>query len=212
MNKSLIEAFWQRRAQEGQCRWTDDALLSFELSRLQPYVRANSALLDLGCGEGSLSRRLVGEAGSLTLVEKQPGFLDRVADEPRLSKHCCDLSQFSYPQHYDLILLFGVVTHLTLAEERAVYRSVATHLADGGYFVVKNQVTAGPELLVDRHSEQLGCRYVGRYPNQDSQQAELAQLFRRVERIAYPPEFNKWPDTHHMLFLCSEPLPDSSQA
>lgn len=206
MDKNVIESFWRHRAEEGQGRWTEQAMLDFELSVLQPYANAKSAILDLGSGVGTLSRELLKGAGSLTLVEKQSGFLESVPDTPGLTKTCCDLEEFVYTSHYDLILLFGVVTHLEKANEQSVYASAAAHLAPGGVFAVKNQVTPGPELIVDRQSEQLGCRYVGRYPNQDEQRAELARLFHKVEVVPYPRQFNKWSDTAHMLFLCSDPL------
>jgi SAM-dependent methyltransferase len=186
-------------------------MLDFERTTLQPLVGPRSALLDLGCGTATLACALALPTSVLTLVEKQSGFLAQVPDAANIHKHCCDLEEFAYPDSYDLILLFGVVTHLESTQERAVYQAAAAHLAQDGHFVVKNQVAlGGEELRVDRYSEQLGCRYVGRYPAQAEQQSELERLFHLVRMVAYPEQYNKWPDSRHVMFICSRPIKASA--
>lgn len=206
MDKQVIESFWRSRAADGQGRWTDERMCEFEVDVLSPHLKASSRILDLGSGDATLSTRLLPQASTLTVVEKQGEFLGRITDSPKIAKYCCDVADFPYPESYDLVLMFGVVTHLEVEEEIGIYRQVAACLAPDGVFAVKNQVSRSAELVIDRFSEQLACRYVGRYPDAQRQRELLERHFGEVATVHYPANFNKWPETEHMLFLCACPL------
>jgi hypothetical protein len=83
-----------------------------------------------------------------------------------------------------------------------VYRLLRRAVPAPGTVVVKNQCSRGADLMVDRHSEAFGRRYVGRYPSVDGQQARLASVFDKVAVQPYPDELNPWPETHHVAFIC----------
>ena len=204
MDKSVIDAFWRQRSAEGKGRWTDDALLRYEIGWLSPYASAQARILDLGSGPGELSSRLVAPGGSLTLVEKYPDFLKQAPTGDNIRHVCCDVLEFEDSSTYDMILLFGVVTHLGEEEERLVYRKAAEHLAAGGRLVVKNQVTLAEEKLVSGYSASLRQEYCGRYPGLDQQLARLKVIFSFVEVVNYPAQFNPWPDTRHVAFVCAQ--------
>jgi hypothetical protein len=110
---------------------------------------------------------------------------------------------FDYPVAYDLILLFGVVTHLEPGGTRESMRRAARGLADTGVLAVKNQSSRTAEKRVDGYSETLKCHYVGRYPDIPGQLSRLKRVFRDVTTHPYPGQFNKWPETTHVCFLCS---------
>lgn len=208
MDKGVIDQFWTNRSTQGSGRWTDPRMLEFELAMLSPIASRAGRILDLGSGPAVLSQHLLHDATTLTAVDRYPAFLDQIPDVSCIHKICDDVVRFDYPEHYDLILLFGVVTHLDPEEELAVYAKAARGLLPAGVLAVKNQVARGAEKQVDGYSEALGCRYVGRYPGVQEQAGRLARHFRRVEPVWYPTEFDAWPDTTHVCFLCS----DSSSA
>ncbi len=185
MDKQVIDQFWSRRAAEGGGRWTEPEMLDYELSLLVPHAAD-------GC-----------PSTQLTAVDKYQGFLDGIPPDPRIEAVCSDVVDFDYPVAYDLILLFGVVTHLEPAEELVVYEKAARGLADTGVLAVKNQSSRAAEKRVDGFSETLKCHYVGRYPDIPGQAARLGCFFGKVELRPYPPVFDKWPDTTHVCFLCS---------
>lgn len=203
MDKKLIDQFWQRRAEQGDGRWTEKSMLDHELALLSPYVVPGCRILDLGSGSATLSIRLMGPSSTLTAVDKYSGFLDSIPPAPRITTRCSDVVDFDYPSSYDLILLFGVVTHLDVAEELKVYEKAANGLADSGVLVVKNQVSRAEEKSVDGYSETLQCHYVGRYPDIPGQLTRLKRFFGKVEVHSYPSQFDKWPDTQHVCFFCS---------
>lgn len=203
MDKTVIDQFWRQRSSQGDGRWTEPGMLDYEVALLSPHVIPNCHILDLGSGSAALSRRLLGPSSTLTAVDKYRGFLDSIPPDPRITTLCSDVVNFEYPVAYNLILLFGVVTHLDLEEELKVYAKAARGLAVPGVFVVKNQVSRAEEKLVDGYSETLKCHYVGRYPDIPGQAARLGRIFSRVEVHAYPNQFDKWPDTTHACFICS---------
>lgn len=203
MDKRLIDQFWRERAAHKEGRWTDPAMVEYELELLSPYATGNCRILDLGSGPAVLSRKLLGPSGSLTAVDKYREFLDSIPSDPRISKICSDVLDYEYPASYDLTLLFGVVTHLELNEEVRAYERAAARLSPRGHFVVKNQVSKTGEKRVDGFSERLKCHYVGRYPAVLDQAARLRRLFRNVVINSYPERFDTWPDTTHAAFICS---------
>lgn len=203
MDKDAIDQFWRKRAAQGTGRWTERQMIEYEQDLLSRYVTSNCRILDLGSGPATLSQRLLGDSSSLTAVDKYQGFLDSIPPDPRITKICSDVVEFHYPALYDLILLFGVVTHLEPDEELKVYENAAAGLTPDGILVVKNQVSRAEEKLVDGFSENLNCRYVGRYPDIPGQAARLRRYFANVQISPYPPEFDKWPDTQHVAFICS---------
>lgn len=178
-------------------------MLDYEVALLSPHVVENCHILDLGSGPAALSTRLLGPTTRLTAVDKYPAFLDKIPPDPRIVSRCCDVVDFDFPDAYQLILLFGVVTHLDPEVEREIYARAARGLADPGVLAVKNQVSRTEEKLVDGYSEGLKCHYVGRYPDIPGQLSRLKRVFRDVRTHPYPGQFNKWPETTHVCFLCS---------
>jgi 2-polyprenyl-3-methyl-5-hydroxy-6-metoxy-1,4-benzoquinol methylase len=208
MNKSVIDAFWRKRSAAGATRWSDKALLEYETGWLTPLVPENEAcILDLGSGPGELSSRLLRPGVSLTLVDKYPNFLKHAPTGPGIQHICCDIVAFNYPQDYDLILLFGVVTHLTAEEESSIYLSAAQHLKPAGILVVKNQVSIGAEKVTSGFSAALQQEYYGRYPALQLQAALLESRGLAVSIKSYPDHFNPWPDTRHVAFICRQKAP-----
>ncbi|OQA34035.1 MAG: Methyltransferase domain protein [Betaproteobacteria bacterium ADurb.Bin341] len=206
MDKNIIDAFWKKRSEEGKGRWTDDALLCFELDWLASHAPPKAKILDLGSGPGELSSRLLPKDGKLTLVEKYSDFLKMAPCASNIRHICCDILDFNDPEHYDLILIFGVVTHLSEEEEKLIYPKTARLLNPGGALIVKNQVSNGKEKSVSGYSTSLQQEYCGRYPSLEQQLQRLKEIFRVVEVIHYPDQFNPWPDTKHVAFVCKRPF------
>lgn len=202
MDKNVIDVFWKKRSEEGKGRWTEDALLRYELGWLGSYTSAGTMILDLGSGPGELSSRLVPADGRLTMVEKYPGFLKLAPTGPNIQHVCCDVLSFEDSERYDLILIFGVITHLDEDEEILIYRNAAKFLTAGGTLVVKNQVSIGEEKLVGGYSASLQQDYCGRYPGLERQLGRLQERFQHVEIVRYPDRFNPWSDTIHVAFVC----------
>lgn len=206
MDRDVIRDFWRRRAASGSTRWTDDDMLLYEREMLRPLVPPTARILDLGSGFGELSLRVVPEQGSLVAVDQEPRFAEGFVGNPRAQFHLGDVATFLTDEVFDVVLLFGVVTYLVPSAEAEAYGTVVRALSPDGLAIVKNQCSDSESFTVDKCSEALGTRYVGRYPSVAEQSARLGAVFANVEVHPYPEALRVHPDSHHVAFVCRRPI------
>ena len=199
----LIRGFWRKRAAEtsGSIRWTDERLMAFDLDLLRGVVAPGTALLDLGCGTGDLFLSLLDDLSHVTAVDMITDFLARIPGDSRIERVVADVGAYQPSRTYDVGLLFGVVTHLAVETEKAVYRMLRRAVPTGTV-VVKNQCGRDRELLVDGWSDHLGTRYCARYPRAEQQADLLSHYFPDVKIVWYPEHLNLWDDSRHVAFIC----------
>ncbi|HEY0258750.1 MAG TPA: class I SAM-dependent methyltransferase [Lacisediminihabitans sp.] len=205
MDKDIVKEFWRKRALTGHTRWTGDGMLAFDQALLRPLVGDDTRILDLGSGFGELSRSICGPGDSLVAVDQEPGMAAGFEGDDRFAFVHSSVVDYVPEGRFDLVLLFGVITHLTEEEEEAVYSVIVSALATAGVAVIKNQCSDGADLTVDTYSEALGASYVGRYPSVESQRSRLARRFGSVEIVEYPPELKMHRNSSHVAFVCREP-------
>jgi cyclopropane fatty-acyl-phospholipid synthase-like methyltransferase len=181
-------------------------MLAYEIEYLTPLVPAGATLLDLGSGFGELSKAVTPADGRLIAVDSEPGMAAGFAGDARFTFETADVAGYHPAFTADVILLYGVVTHLTVEEEEAVYDTMRRTLRHDGLAVVKNQCSDAEGFQVDTHSEALGTRYVGRYPSIAEQTSRLSLRFGSVEARPYPAELRQHPNSAHVAFYCREPL------
>lgn len=112
--------------------------------------REVSNILDVGCGDGSLSLPLLNGRNRLTLVDITPGMLEiarsRVpeAQQTQVKTQLGDLMQVDLPTgEFDLVLCMGVFAHVDSPD--AVIDRVSQLLAPGGKTIVT--VSSGKHLI-----------------------------------------------------------------
>lgn len=207
IDKAKMDAFWSARTTIADPRiatnYRDDGRLGFDLELARRFCRPGARVLDLGAGTCTLSAPLLDEVDRVVAVDKFVGFLEMAPEHPRLETVAADVAGFTMDATFDLILLFGVANFLTVAEETDLYRECATMLAPNGVFVAKNQCGVDKEVVVDRYSEELGAHYHARYPARDEQLQRLEEFFAVDVIDIYPPEINRWADTHFYAFVCT---------
>jgi cyclopropane fatty-acyl-phospholipid synthase-like methyltransferase len=201
MEKEIIRSFWTAKARTGQSRWAKTNFVEYELEVLLNLNPQCKKILDLGCGNGELSRQLCDSVAALHAVDMEPDF-GKFFGGPNHCFEVCDVTEFRSAKTFDLILLFGVVTYLTLEEEHQVYSNIALMKKDSGVAVIKNQCSVDEEFIVDGFSEELGCRYVGRYPSIAEQFTRLQAHFEVVEIHKYPPDFKVHKTSEFVMFEC----------
>ena len=102
---------------------------------------AQSRVVDLGCGDGSLSLPLLGDGNVLTLVDFSSSMLDRA----RLATpdHCwdqvefvqSDIAAFRPDDPYDVVICVGVLAHVPSVP--ATIEAVGALLRPGGRAVIQ---------------------------------------------------------------------------
>jgi SAM-dependent methyltransferase len=100
-----------------------------------------SLILDIGCGDGSMSLPLLEAGGRLTLLDFSAAMLERAKRniprplEPRVEIVCGDLIQFSPAQRYTLVLCLGVLAHVPDVGEALA--KIASLLGEGGHCLLQ---------------------------------------------------------------------------
>src|SRR5579863_8950222 len=96
----------------------------------------NSRILDLGCGDGSISQQFLASSISLTLVDTSQNMLEaarsQTPSELRTNVEYVneDSSRYQSPSKYDLVLCLGLLAHVDSVE--SAIRNIAELLkADG---------------------------------------------------------------------------------
>ncbi|MCC7493624.1 MAG: methyltransferase domain-containing protein [Fimbriimonadaceae bacterium] len=117
---------------------TDD--LDFYSDFALEHLPAGAAVLDLGCGTGRLTARMLREGYRLTGLDNSPAMLalarqrlGSAADQVDWVES--DFRQLDLPQRYDLAVApYGTLGHLlTDADRLAAFRAVHAHLRPGGW-------------------------------------------------------------------------------
>jgi cyclopropane fatty-acyl-phospholipid synthase-like methyltransferase len=203
MNKHLINAFWDEVAkQSASNRWTSSDILEYERDALSSLFHKGQRVLDLGSGHGELSRSLNSSESELIAVD----FVEAYAESFRACNElflCSQVTDYRPAGLFDIVLLFGVVTYLSEAEELDIYETIRKCLKDTGVALIKNQCAVKDELNFEGFSTDLGREYCSRYPAFESQLKNLQHSFTNVNIIRYPSRFNKWENTFHVLFECT---------
>jgi SAM-dependent methyltransferase len=176
-------------------------MLELDVELVRRVAPEGASLLDLGCGTGDIFLALLDRLSHVTAVDMIDDFLARIPDDPRIEPVVAEITAFEPKRTYDAAILFGVVTHLSEADERRAY-AILRAAAPDGTVVVKNQCGREHDVDVDGHSEAFGGRYVGRYPAVEAQAARLREYFGEVEVVRYPDAVNRWPDSLHAAFVC----------
>lgn len=206
MDKLKVNEFWSSRTAISDARlatnYRDDGRLKFDIRLVLKHLRPSSSILDLGAGTCMLSHALVGNDRTIDAVEKFGAFLAMSPDNPQINKIHSDIMDFTPSKKYDVILIFGVINFFSRDEEILLYRKCASALGEGGTLIVKNQCGINAEKVVDNYSAELAANYHARYPAVVDQKELLSSYF-TVEVIdIYPPELNRWEDTHFYAFVC----------
>ncbi|MEQ1825010.1 MAG: class I SAM-dependent methyltransferase [Pirellula sp.] len=206
MDKAKIDQFWQARTKVSDARiatnYRDDGRLQIDCDFVRRFIFNEARILDLGAGTCTLTSQLLPYCREATAVEKFAEFLDKAPVSSKLTKICCDVVSFQSQESFDAILLFGVANFLTPDEESELYANCCRMLSGRGTFLVKNQCGVDREIVVDKHSDELGCHYHARYPFVQDQKDRLDRHFVTTVVDIYPAHINRWSDTHFYGFVC----------
>ena len=119
-----------------------------ELVRELLGPQAGSRILDLGCGDGSISAQFVDECQSITWVDSSAPMLEVAmssldqGERRKVTAVQQDLLEFFSSERYegeryDVVLCLGVLAHLGADDQRLLLRKVADALAPGGSALVQ---------------------------------------------------------------------------
>ncbi len=178
----------------------------YDIKLLRRIANKDKTLLDLGSGTGLLINHLYHDFKQITAVEKYPDFSKFINKSPNIKIITDDLLNLGDLDNikYDIVSLFGVMNYLDSAESQAIYIKAYGYLKEGGILVVKNQMGIEQDVIINGYSEELKTNYYSEYRQVDKEVALLNKVgFTNIEKIdIYPPEYNRWDNTHFYAFIC----------
>jgi dolichol-phosphate mannosyltransferase len=136
-----------------------DRLEKAHFARVVP-LRGDERVLDLGGGAGRMALWLAPRVREVVLVDESAALLEvareRIAVEGVRNVSVVRASAADYREgEFDLVLVFGVLTHLDDAELERVAENIARMLPSHGRLVVKEPVTSDGVAREDRRGDYL---------------------------------------------------------
>lgn len=209
LDKEKIDNFWQRRAALSDPRiathFKHDTALEFDIALVRKFLLTQAHVLDLGCGTGAIAKSIAAECAYIRAVDKVSQFLDYCSVHKNISVLEADIASYHDEHKYDLVLIFGVMNYLTEIESKAVYRNCYDMLKPGGVLIVKHACGINEDVFIDKFSTEIDDWYHAIYRHYKTERQLLNQVFTQLEMIdIYPPELNKWPNTHYYAFIAKK--------
>lgn len=176
----------------------------YDIAFVQRYADKKYSLLDLGSGTGLLINSLTEHFAGILAVEKYPEFSKfiKAADNVRVINS--DLLTFAETERFDRISIFGVMNFFNAKEAKAIYQKARHWMKPDGLMLVKHQMGCDGDVTVDGYSQELDTNYYSEYRWLKNEIKLINQAgFDVIETVdIYPPEFNRWKNTHFYALVC----------
>ena len=105
-----------------------------EVERFQPWIPAGSAVLELGCGVGRITRVLLARGYRVTAVDNSPEMLAHVPSQA--SKVCADIEVLALGTTFDAVIFASCLINIPDAAIRAAQLAKCRdHLKPDGHLV-----------------------------------------------------------------------------
>lgn len=171
---------------------------SIDASFISAYLNSNTDMLDFGSGTGLIIEKLCTIPKSITCVEPFEEFSKFIVKDPRINVIHSTIQEFDTTDKFDIITLFGVMCYLSATDAQAVYSKVFSMLKPNGILIVKHPFGLDQDVIVNNFSEELGRDYYASYRLLTHEMQLLWKAgFTGIRAYdIYPPQENRWPDTH----------------
>jgi hypothetical protein len=89
-------------------------------------------------------------------------------------------------------------------EASYLYKKIINYLNENGTLIVKNQMGINEDVIINGYSEELKTNYYSEYRHIKKEMKMLQEAgFNSIDIIdIYPPEFNRWDNTHLYALIC----------
>lgn len=100
-------------------------------------IQANESVLELGCGTGFLTSKLIAKQAIVTSIDQSAGMLARAKERvPNSTFIQADILQYADRMRYDYVLLFFVLHELKATERTSLLKSEKEMLNETGRIII----------------------------------------------------------------------------
>ncbi len=173
-----------------------------DIAFIRKHGKGALSLLDIGTGSGLILNQICAEFDRVLAIEPVLQLAKHISGK-NIEIDTSNIFDFQTEEKFDLITLFGVCHHFEMEEAATLYKIIAPMLAPGGRVLVKNQLGRKETVTVDRFSEELGRHYFAQYRSEEDEQTIIRRAGLELVQVVdiYPPEVNRWPDTHYRALI-----------
>ena len=222
MSQDKVRAFFN---QPGYLKNSSDRI-SIRADIVKQFLSspANVSILDIGCGDGSLSLPMLSESNHIRLVDISENMIEKVGQRvPDALKSNVTLINDSFElvsddDRYDIVICVGVIAHVP--DVSRLWRKIAKILKPGGLLVVETTPNPYPLGNLLRPYYYIRCKLAGQAPGYAKNRLKVGDLLASATaigleqkahvRYSFPlPGMSHW--THAMkmkytLFTLKNPL------
>lgn len=172
---------------------------------IKNYLSPTTILLDIGSGTGLIVNKIQSFVSGITAVEPFKGFSQYIDQNPHIAIVNKSAFEFETKTLYDVLTLFGVMHYLNAAEALELYKKCYSWTKPGGIVIVKNQFGVKEDVVVAGYSENLKTNYYAQYRHIQGEINTLNEIgFKNIQHFdIYPPECNKWDNTHFYAIVAT---------
>lgn len=175
-----------------------------ELEFLEKFIKSSDSVLDMGCGSGLITNKLLPITKNITAVDKFEGFTKFVDDEILVIN--AELLGFKIRKTFDTVLCTGVGQCFVKEEMKDIYSNIFDMLKETGVFLSRMHCGIREDVAVNSYSEELKTDYFAEFRQVESEKQLLLSLgFDSVEIHDFLPDtINVWDNTRHYYFVCKK--------
>ena len=203
-NANAIQFFNKRKEQQNSEKLGSD-FSQYDADFILRHAAAGSSLLDLGSGSGLIINKIYRHFSEITAVEYFEEYSKHIVKDKKITVVNANILNFSPTKKYDVITCFGIMQYFSESEKRIVYHYCHSALGENGILIIKNQFGVFGNVLIEGFSDKLQEVYFSNYPTLAKEESLLREIgFQHfVETDIYPPECNKWRNTHFYVLTAS---------
>ncbi len=203
-----IDAFWKKRYEEEKdsvklARNRNDGRLEHDVAFLKKHLTQDQTVLDLGAGPAVLANAISPFCKEITCVEKQACDWQKAIKAENVRGVTSDAIQFLADHTYDVILIFGVVNHLTEKEAETLYQNCKKMMHPSSLLILKSQFGVKEDLYIDHFSEELQMDYQSHYRTVEHEMEIAKGAFKYEVFDIYPDHLNPYENTRHYHVVCT---------
>jgi 16S rRNA G527 N7-methylase RsmG len=142
----------------------------------------------------------------ITVVEPFSGFTKYIVKSENVEIFNQTIHEFEPRKQYDLITIFAVMHYFNEDESTAIYKKYYPFLKEKGKLIIKNQFGVNEDVIVDGYSEEQKKEYFAHYRYIHKEVKILENIgYKHIEVVdIYPPECNRWDNTHFYAIVAEK--------